>query len=342
MTAALGPVERVRHGVAVISIVRPTSLAGLVPSSGGLALLPPTDPFDAEARGRLKDALADVGHDLKARAEAGVDVSVRDVLKAPDPHDAYFRVVRVPGSSLPAFRRGVLQALAIWCGECADRPVTAAGASLGHALMWLWTLDLGTSTGPATADEPAPSPRPAPEMDVERAVRRWLRGHQIFAVLTQGLTLVVQALHRAARHEDRGRVERLLRCLAQLYLASGAALRFTAEFPRAHYEQAIRPSMTEPLAPAGFSGTLSSDHASLVRALMAAKPAFDMAVQRCPQAHALAKQALASMYADHKLICERMAGLDQPSIRSATLTQEQHSSGALLDRFQERRSQLLR
>jgi hypothetical protein len=236
----------------------------------------------------------------------------------------------------------VLQALTLWCDECEQPHDAAAATALGQALRELWQPDRAQAAGlPPVTGAALPGAR-IEAIPAERAVQRWLRGHQIFAVITQGLIVVVQALARAARQGDAPRVEAQVWCLARLYQASAAAFRFTADFPRAHYEGLIRPSMSEPHAPAGFSGTLSPDHACLVRALMAAQPALDLAARVCPDAHTAARQALGAMYADHKLVCARLAGLDQPSIRSSTLTAERHASGELLDRFHERRSQLLR
>lgn len=350
----VGLVEVIRHQLPAIQLIRPTRLADLGPALPARVDLPPADPADHAARVRLRGAIAQAERSLgapgpKAFATSALDTAARDVLTAPDPHDAYFRVVRLPEGGLPEFRRGVLQALSLWCDECGDLHDAEAAASVGEALRGLWRVGLDGAPAVATPAAPAaaaPTPtRPSERkaaMPAERAVLRWLRGHQIFAVITQGLILVVQALASAARHGDAGRVEAQVLALAHLYRASAAAFRFTADFPRSHYEQLIRPSMSEPHAPAGFSGTLSPDHACLVRALMAAQPAFDAAARSCPAALAEAREALAAMYADHKLVCARLAGLEQPSIRSAALTADRQASGDLLDRFHERRSQLLR
>ena len=160
---------------------------------------------------------------------------------------------------MTAFRRSVLQALSIWHGECEGRAVSPSAATVVRALVSLWSVQRDQSASPRAADTDTDTDTddaPSAAVTADLAVQRWLRGHQIFAVLTQGLILVVQSLERAASRGDGPRVERLLLRIAELYDASAASMRFTADFPRVHYETLIRPSMSEPRTPAGFSGTL--------------------------------------------------------------------------------------
>jgi hypothetical protein len=261
-----------------------------------------------------------------------------DLLAAADPHDAFFRVGRCDADGLAGHHHGVQAALALLDDESrTDGPPSATVLALRRTL-----LALGQPADLSPLALALPPADPQAERRLALSVQRWVRGHQIFAVLTQGLLLAVQALQRAAQAAPAAPLDAHLRRLADLYIASALAMRFTADFPQRHYERAIRPAMSEPHAPAGFSGALSSDHAQLVAVLVQARPALERAAAAHPDMHRQVKQALAAMYEDHKRVCDRLASLAQPSIRSASLTQQSHASGELLDRFRDRRSVLLR
>jgi hypothetical protein len=312
-----------------VAAVRRSIRAIRLPSAAGLADQT-RDAYDIAAAAQhtpsLDDAWCDDGPPL-------------DLLNAPDPHDAFFRVARHGGDALAAHHRGLLAALHTLDDEARTDAVPSYPAvALRMALQALRAphalapLDLAL---PAAADDATPR-------SLDDAVRRWVRGHQVFAVLTQGLVLAVRALQHAAQAAPPDALAHHLHRLADLYTATALAMRFTADFPREHYDQAIRPAMSEPHAPAGFSGALSSDHAVLVQQLMQARPALELAARLHPAEHRAVKAALAAMYDDHKHVCGRLAGLAGPSIRSAGLAHEQHAAGELLDRFRDRRAQLLR
>lgn len=282
---------------------------------------------------------------LAARAESApaapsraVEPPPLDMLAAADPHDAFFRVGRCNADVLAGHQRGLQAALALLDDESrADGPPSVTVLALRRTLLALGQPD---DLSPLALALPPVDPQT--ERSLRLSVQRWVRGHQIFAVLTQGLLLAVQALHAAAQAAPAAPLDAHLRRLADLYIATALAMRFTADFPQRHYEEAIRPAMSEPHAPAGFSGALSSDHAELVARLVQARPALERAAAAHPDTHRQVKQALAAMYDDHKRVCDRLANLERPSIRSASLTQQTHASGELLDRFRDRRSLLLR
>lgn len=260
-----------------------------------------------------------------------------DLHAADDAHDAFFRVARCDDAPLLAHRRGLLAALRLVEDESrGDASPAASAAVLRNTL-----LALSAPGTLAPLDIAPPADAPQQPRDLWASVRRWVRGHQVFAVLTQGLMLAVMELRRAAELPA-APLHLHLRRLADLYTATSHAMRFAADFPREHYTEAIRLAMCEPHAPSGFSGALSSDHGVLVRQLVQAGPALDTAAQRHPAEHVAVRAALAAMYDDHKRVCSHLAGLDAPSIRSATHTAEALAAGDLLDRFRDRRSLLLR
>ena len=315
--------EPIDHVVAVrrsIRAIRLPTAAELADQAGDAAAAAATPPSPT-----LDDAWCDTGPDL-------------DLLSAPDPHDAFFRVARHGGDARAAHQRGLLAALHLLDDEARTDAVPSYPAVALR--LTLQTLREPHATSPLDLDLPAPGD--ATPRGLDDAVRRWVRGHQVFAVLTQGLVLAVKALQHAAQAAPPAALAHHLHRLADLYTATALAMRFTADFPREHYDQAIRPAMSEPHAPAGFSGALSSDHAVLVQQLMQARPALELAARLHPAEHHAVKAALAAMYDDHKHVCGRLAGLAGPSIRSAGLSQEQHAAGELLDRFRDRRAHLLR
>ena len=103
-------------------------------------------------------------------------------------------------------------------------------------------------------------------------VRRWVRGHQVFAVLTQGLIWSFHRLNQAVEDQDSDATVRALDRLTLMFDASAAGFRFASNFDPLHYTDTIRPSMCEPHVPKGFSGTLSSDHGRLVSLMVGMRP----------------------------------------------------------------------
>jgi hypothetical protein len=294
------------------------------------------DPILLPFADRLIGPGATQGADPAARA---VVEPPMDLLAGGDPHDAFFRVARCHGDPAGAYRRALGSARSLL--DAGDEGPAGAAPT---AEVLQTTLDLLSQSPQADWPDPtSPPDLPASVRTLEQSVRRWLRGHQVFAVITQGLILAVDAFDRAwVSGVDDATLRRHLRALTALYGATAWAMRHASDFPRQHYDEAIRIAMSEPHAPAGFSGALSTDHGVLVRRIGAARAAFDATACRLPREHAALKAALAAMYEDHKRVCARLAGLERPSIRSSTMTSDRHSAGELLDRFRDRRVQLLR
>jgi len=244
-------------------------------------------------------------------------LTVPDCLTAADPHDAYFRIVRIEDRPGVSYLRGLLQALAVFADEAADPSDAEAYQVIPRVLCGLWCDVMGVPLAD-DARQPAPD-RPPMRRLTSDPVRRWLRGHQIFAVLTQGLIWAMQLLLDA----------------------SAAGFRFTADFESVHYRDTIRPSMSEPHVPKGFSGTLSTDHAHLVRMMASLGPLLAQLQQQHPAAHAAMSKALAAVYEDHKLVCERFDGAMVPSLRGQRARTEGPSGTEMLDRFKHRRMAML-
>jgi len=268
-----------------------------------------------------------------------------DCRLAEEPHDAFFRIVRCCDPAATALARASLRAIQVFIEEADDETERCDYAGLELALQQVLSEVLGCLSAPAPALAPvAVLHAPQPLMRARQPLSRWLRGHQIFAVLTQGL---IRQLHRVVREVEAPpttSVDSMLNLeldrMAALYRASALAFRFTADFDPAIYAQTIRPSMCEPYTPKGFSGTLSSDHGVLVKLLVGRREALAQASQRCPSAYAAMRSAIASVYDDHKWVCARFDGDRGPSLRSASVNGEQ-TAVEMLDRFRTRRIAML-
>lgn len=266
-----------------------------------------------------------------------------DVALSHQPHDAYFRVVRTRADAPSAYASGLLQALSIWLSEIDDGPPTDDALMLGSALCGLWHAAV---SGEPVAEGLEPQRKAHPDAGPTQcrteaaAVRRWLRAHQIFAALTQGLVWTLHRLAAALQADDAARSRAWMRSIAALYDASAAAFRFASDFDPAHYRDTIRPSMEAPYAPAGFSGAMSVDHGQLVARLAAMRPQMAVAGLRFPEESAALKQALTRLYDDHKRVCARMAGEVSPSLRSAQMAAQPPAS-EILHRFFQRRLTML-
>ena len=96
------------------------------------------------------------------------------------------------------------------------------------------------------------------------SLRRWRIGHQMFIVLDQMLLTAVVVLDRALSERDWPRAERSFDRLAQLFLASTAALRHTGDFAPQVYEWIVAEDMKRFYLKPGMSGGNMLDHRMLV------------------------------------------------------------------------------
>lgn len=298
----------------------------------------------------------------------GLNLAATDCLHAPDPHDAYFRIARSAGGvAAGAAAAGVaaetsailvdslLAALALFVDEAPTACEFHDYAVIGDALLAACISAVGAagqlpqtpqtplippaSLGRHHNSNPATGPRGL-RMRAPDPVQRWLRGHQLFAALSQGLVITLQRLQQADAQADAAGVEHALLQVALLYDASAAAFRFTADFDPAVYASTIRPSMGEPYTPKGFSGTLSVDHGVLVRQLVALRGPLATAQQLHPAAYQRMRTAIERVYADHKWVCARFDGASVPSLRTSSHAGDS-TAVEMLDRFQSRRMGLL-
>jgi hypothetical protein len=165
---------------------------------------------------------------------------------------------------------------------------------------------------------------------------RWIRGHQIFAPLTQGLIFSLDALEAA---RDIGESFEAAALCRALLLASARALEFAGDFPVEIYRESIRASMETPYLPKGFSGLLSADHRRFVAKMRVLRPAIERLKTMAPKAHAGVVAALAQVYESHKFVCDRFVGSDEASLLMASDCSR--SAVEQIDRFKQMRLRAL-
>ena len=252
--------------------------------------------------------------------------------------DRFCRIPRVEGPAGPLFLYSVMRGAALFHAEMAaetpERQAAFGAVGAGFAALLGWFRDVRTVPLDLHV-------APAPEGFSGCApMRRWIVGHQIFAVLTQGLVMALQDFEAAMAEGDAAVAAGGLALGADLLVASAVAFRFACDFPPELYRDVIRPRMMPPHMQEGFSGLLSADHRVLVQVLGRLQPLMAAAAAQCPMHHARLTLALQRVYDDHKFICARFGGASAPSLRGRTCS---HLSGVeQLEGYRRARLRLLR
>lgn len=231
-------------------------------------------------------------------------------------HDEYFGIQRTHGPDCEIYLQTILRANLILFEDAWQSPFSISSDKLNcldsaFSALLAWTL------GSASA---ASLPRVAnwkSQGVVYHSMTRWIRGHQIFAALTQGLTAVFRDLRTALLHADRLRTANAADLAVLLLHGSAASLEFTGDFPSSDYTQIIRPSMTPPLVPDTFSGLLSIDHRYFIQLLREMKPLLDSLADLPDGSHQRIADAVASVYDSHRFVCDRLVGKN-PSLMMAS------------------------
>ena len=246
-------------------------------------------------------------------------------------HDSFFHVVRVDDEPCAVFVRAVLRARLILIEETGPYATTEESidaAAIDRALSEVCLRLFGSRSPVSVRDNDLDLPGFDTELafdeEAERdalALRRWIRGHQLFAVLTQGLIMASHALAAALRADDTAAIHAHVDLCLSLFRGSSAALRFTSHFSEDAYNAAVRPRMMPPRAPLPLSGLMSSDHRALVRTMRDMKPAFLALRDREPAGYQRLHDALAQVYDSHIHVCERFVG-EQQSLLTAGRTEK--------------------
>lgn len=96
------------------------------------------------------------------------------------------------------------------------------------------------------------------------ALIRWKEGHQALHVYLVTINTVIYDTSDAVKQNNQPKISSLLGQLVTLYDAATATMQYSADFPPQLYENVVRPSMSPPMLPAGFSGKLNTEHRLMV------------------------------------------------------------------------------
>jgi hypothetical protein len=243
-------------------------------------------------------------------------------------HDTYFSIRRKATIEPAVFARMVLIARVIFLRDVEQAKVTTSESVLSsidqslsaltecvfgagvdaarHVTLWVWSEKSGDS------------------------MHRWVRGHQLFAALTQGLIFALQELGRGLREGRSQQVRGWSDLSANLLRGSAAAFQFTGDFPQQDYAEVIRPSMMPPQSEVGLSGLMSIDHRFLVQMMRDMRPALKALYEQEQRRHEELSNGLTSVYDSHIHVCERFVG-KQPSI--LTVGRSERSGPSLIEQF---------
>lgn len=263
-------------------------------------------------------------------------------------HDSFFQVVRVDDEPCAAFVRAVLRARLILFDEAGgDAPAsdTADAGEVDRALADVCLRLFGARAPVAIRKNDltlrgfglsTPPEQPSASDDI--ALRRWIRGHQVFAVLSQGLIVACHALAAALRADDEPGIHAHVDWCLSLFRGSSAALRFTSHFSESAYNDLVRPRMMPPTAALPLSGLMSADHRALVRTMRDMRPAFLALREREPARYEHLHEGLSEVYDSHIHVCERFVGEQQSLL---TLGRTEKSGPDLIRHFKSLRLKVL-
>jgi hypothetical protein len=293
-------------------------------------LVPQTRALCASAMARLRDGgcaawpsgasvsdlaawigslIADI-HVAATRVE-GADVGT--ALAGDADLDGYCRIVRVSGEPASIFIRGILQANLILFEELSQGGTSLAGDKLDQIdRAFAAVLSFLSASGSAPARRiGAWNSAPVKGYD---PLRRWVRGHHIFVMLTQGLILSLQDIEGALNEGRTDDVAAALELATVLMEGSAIAFQFAADFAPAQYRDTVRPTMMPPLAPEGLSGVLSADHRYLQQVLNRLKPRLKQVQLVEADRYRRFVAAFQQAYDDHIHVCSRFVGSREPSL----------------------------
>lgn len=234
-----------------------------------------------------------------------------------DIHDAFFNIFRGDDHAELRHVLAILDAAVALQAELSDSETLLDAAALvriGRGLEDSFTLATGIRAGPLAL----PVHRVGLIDDPDRAARRWVRGHHIFLIITQGLIVALDTLAAVTRDPDGEHDHAVgleaLSAFASLIDISSDAMSLTGDFAPDIYDRVIRVAMAPPFMPEGFSGVFSSDHRHLVRRMREERPMFELLRHGWPGAHADVVASMVRLYDNHKHVCSRFIGVDQASL----------------------------
>jgi hypothetical protein len=281
------------------------------------------------SNGDAERALASVLLDLPA-GESGTAPTLRDDEAI---HDAFFSVRRATGDAGQIFFYSVVRSNWLLLHDLERAPFAVDPAVLDRidaafAALECRALGLPLLMEPRVAAwRSSTGPR--------RSMERWIRGHQMFAVLTQGLIVAFREVRLAFERGDDAGVEDAVDFAVLVLRGAGASLEFTGDLPSEDYIDIVRPAMKPPHVPETFSGLFSVDHRRFIAYLRDIAPVLEALGEQYPQAHARLANGLGEVYDGHKFVCERLVGRS-PSLMMMSGPREK-SGADQIEAFKKRR-----
>ncbi len=302
------PPELVPRGRVASNSVAPQFSDDLLAVCAGLGTAASSSEMAAKIGMRIADLpVAVLRTDLPAPATTtGAGAGDADL-------DAYCRIVRVTGDAPWIFLRGVLQANLILLEEVSEGGTSLAEDKLHRlddafaAVVSYLSAPSGHSAGRIGIWNAAP-------VRSSDAIRRWVRGHHIFVMLTQGLILALQDLEDALTDGRNSDVAAALDLATVLMEGSAIAFQFTGDFAPTQYRDTVRPTMMPPRAPEGLSGVLSVDHRCLLQILNRLRPRLKELQRLSRDRYGRFVTAFQAAYDDHIHVCSRFVGRKEPSL----------------------------
>jgi hypothetical protein len=243
-------------------------------------------------------------------------------------HDAFFHVRRLKQDEPAVFVHSIFSARLTFLQDVYEQAVTIDRADL--ELIDRGFSDLLSCLSGGTVNESTYVNQWHAPSATCLAMNRWVHGHLIFALLSQGLILSFRSLGQALRAGKSEKIQKWADLSISLLKASGAAFVFTGDFPPGEYENTIRPSMTPPISPIGLSGLMSADHRHMAQTIRDMRPALMALAEQEPERHDRLAGAVADVYDRHIFVCERFVG-SRPSILTAGRTER--SGPSLIEQF---------
>ncbi|MFI6504845.1 hypothetical protein [Nonomuraea typhae] len=327
------------------TLCRPDDLPGTTRElSAAAALVRPgtrmvTGPGARRDLGALLAALGEArsAHDRGPVTPVGEDPAESDLNKA---NDLGFGILRVRGEPVRVLTDAALRSaaavldLAARNGAGFER-TTWRRLVGGFDALLLWLADPGRA--PAACPVPAPGERQP--LEPGSALRRWIYGHHVFMVFSQGCSLSLACLRERAAAGDGTGAAAAAATAVRLMWASQGALSFAGDVAMEDYATEIRPTLMPPIAPPRMTGLHWRDHEALVRELAAARDAWQWLAGSRPELLEEFRSAIDSAYSAHRGVCASFVGDRSPSLLATS--RSSRPAVAVLEQFHRRRLDML-
>jgi hypothetical protein len=163
---------------------------------------------------------------------------------------------------------------------------------------------------------------------------RWLPGHRAFEVLLAAMNVVLAAASRQLASEELNDLCSSLKTLAVLLRSATCAMHFAADFDAATYLHHIRPTMSPPNVPPGFSGALNLRHGEFLERFRAVESSlkqrfgnqFESAPAELSEGWREVLKMRSGNLAAHGLVCERFVPGGESLLQQHLQSREEEES----------------